>query len=147
MTLVEKIINNSFARLDSETDRERTAEIIEAIATSSTETYKDGTVHGRRIPEEIIKRLQESKNCRTMVLYDRINHSGVDASKVCFSPQSEWSMYIFRNIYKIYVAAQKDNSRTYRSHGFPPKEPPEGFPHTNNKIDENRFTWPLHLKR
>lgn len=143
MTLNEKIIENSFTRLDGETDREKTAEIIEAIATSSTGVYKDGTVHGRKIPEDIIKRLQESKNCRAKELYDRIQHAGVDASKVCFSPASEWSMYIFRNIKRIYNNEQKAESNTYLSSGFPPKEPPKGFPLENNKIEERMLNWLL----
>ncbi len=126
MTLKEKIVENSFSRLDKETDREKTADIIEAIVTTSTAVYQDGSAHGRKIPEEIRRRIQDTENPVLKSMYDRISNAGVDASKVFFSPANEWSMYVFRNINQIYGYCQNVSHKYCYQQKFP-LEPPEKY--------------------
>lgn len=138
MTLKDQIIENSFKRLDSETDNERAAKMLEAIATTATCVFDDGTAHGRLIPENIKERFQKTECPVLKELYRRAALSGADKSKVYYSPDSEWSMYVLRNIGSIYGSLQKIEADRYVPQKFP-NQPPEDFPLKNNtvKVDFN----------
>lgn len=102
MGFLNTLYKSCLRRLQTETDMKKVRKTLDVLATSETDVYYGGRLHGKNISREMQEKLSALDIPILNTMRERIRAAGKDEKDVILSADSEWAMYFVERLSLLY---------------------------------------------